>query len=124
MSRSDMVEANLAFGVLLPAFIVGVTACTRWMPARFVNLPHREYWLAPERRKETSAVVFNYGLWMACLTILFVTGLHLLMVQANTVLKGKGLSPDGMALLLVFYVGGLLIWCLLLLRRFIHPPTA
>src|SRR6185295_9706960 len=55
MSRTSylLVEAALAIG--LPLFIVGISSLTRVLPARLWNLPHREYWLAPERRKQTSA---------------------------------------------------------------------
>ena len=37
----------------VPIFFAGITALIRVLPPSLVNIPNREYWLAPERRRET-----------------------------------------------------------------------
>jgi hypothetical protein len=33
----------------LPVFVVALSCLVRFIPVRLINLPDREYWLAPER---------------------------------------------------------------------------
>ena len=66
-----------------------------YVPVSFINLPHRDYWLAPERRRATSAVMLRFGLWLACLMVLFFTALYGLVVQANSPGYGQHLISPG-----------------------------
>ena len=34
-------------------------------PPNMVNVPRREYWLAPERRSQTAMLLFRHMLWLA-----------------------------------------------------------
>ena len=36
-----------ALGLALPLFLIGICYATRFLPMGMVNLPNREYWLAP-----------------------------------------------------------------------------
>ena len=69
MSRSDHQSFMLKFGLLFPLFVVVLCFATRFVPANLINVPHREYWLAPERRKETFDYLFRHSLWFACLAM-------------------------------------------------------
>ena len=53
MSRSVAAGVQVALLALLGAVFLGLPLLLRRMPAGWINLPHRDYWLAPERRKET-----------------------------------------------------------------------
>jgi uncharacterized membrane protein len=53
--------------VLIVRFLIPRT------PASLINLPHKEYWLAPERRKQTDAAIFGGLLWMFNATAIFLT---------------------------------------------------
>ena len=54
-------DANLGFqaglALFLGALFGGIGALTRRLPDSMINLPHRDYWLAPERRAATLAWV-------------------------------------------------------------------
>jgi uncharacterized membrane protein len=63
--------------------IAGSAAIIRITPTNLVNLPHREYWLAPDRREATIGVVQRFGFIMAGLTSLLFLAIHLLTVAAN-----------------------------------------
>jgi hypothetical protein len=48
-----------------------------------INIPRRDYWLAPERRDETARTLMRYGLLMVGLNALFFLAIHLMVVAAN-----------------------------------------
>jgi len=118
MSRDGFVEFSIGFCTLMPAFIVGVMSMTGWIPVSFVNLPHRDYWLAPERRKATSALLLRYALWFACMNVLFITGVHWMVVQANDPIHGVRLSGLGMVFVAGTFLLGTGIWVSLVVQRF------
>ena len=65
------------------AIILLVCAVLPRLAPRLVNIPAREYWLAPERREETYASLAASGALLACLVTAFLIALHLLVVEAN-----------------------------------------
>lgn len=107
-----------ATGVALLMLAVGWG--TRYLPTSVVNLPHRDYWLAAERREATYAAFACFGLWMAALQALLVLGVHLLVVQANELQPPK-LSPT-VWWLLGGFLAATLVLIASLFRRFGKPP--
>lgn len=83
MSRSSHLLFLGAIGVGLPLLFAGIARLIKLSPTRFLNIPHREYWLSPERRSETCAYVSRQLLWLACLMVVFFTGIQYLTIQAN-----------------------------------------
>jgi len=83
MSRSGYVAFISSFGVGLPLFLVVVFVLCRFLPVWTVNIPHREYWLSPERRSQTYDYLLAHGFWLACSLVGFVGGMHYLTIQAN-----------------------------------------
>jgi hypothetical protein len=118
MSRETCVGFTVGFGILMPVFIVGTMAGAGKIPVSFINLPHRDYWLAPERRQAVLAILLRYSLWFACMNVLFVTGLHWLIVEANLPGQGPHLSGLGISLVAGGFLAGTGIWVRLLLRHF------
>lgn len=120
MSRSGYTTFIVLFGLGLPAFTIAVGYLTRFLPASMVNVPHRDYWLAPQRRPETSAFLLNHCLWLACLELGFVAGMHHLTIQAN---RGTPVQMPASALLtvLAIFLAGLVTWIVLLVARFRKP---
>ena len=115
-SRTSHVWTMGGLGLGLPAFMLGVFYGVRFIPPSKINLPRRDHWLAPGRREETFSLVFRAGVWMACLEVLFVLGLHLLLVAANAS------SPPHLSLG-VWLLGGVFLacvgaWLFMLMRRF------
>jgi len=104
MSRSDYLWFMAMIGFAFPAFIVGLTSLFRLFP-RGINLPHRDYWLAPKRRADTYAYLHRLGLWYACVCLCFVIGLNFLVVQANHV-PNAHLSNNGIAGLVGGWIAG------------------
>lgn len=116
-------EANLAaYGVLamgMPAFIYGIFSLASFFPTQLINLPRREYWLAPERRDATLRELRRQSLWLGCLIVLFVAGLYVVTLEANQQ-NPAVLSSDSVLLLLGGFFLGMAVWVVLLLRRFLR----
>jgi hypothetical protein len=72
------VRARLVLWLLLAPLgllaIGGLSALSiRVLPAAFINVPRKDYWLTtPERRAEAAAILFGFFLWM--LLVLFTIG--------------------------------------------------
>ncbi len=92
MSRAAHLKILIALGLGAPVFIAAICYATRFIPAAFVNIPNREYWLAPERRAQTSTKLFRHGILLAAIMTAFITGVHLLIVGANLAVR-PGVSP-------------------------------
>lgn len=53
------------------------------IPDSWINLPHKDYWLAPERKKQTFDALTTFFIWLGNVTMLFVTIVFNLTYQAN-----------------------------------------
>jgi uncharacterized membrane protein len=83
MTRNGAIIVMGVVGLLLPLFIVSTGWLLRILPTSLINLPHKEYWLAPEHREETSRWLTQFFVWVGCLLVVFLTALHLMVVAAN-----------------------------------------
>lgn len=102
MSRDGYVVFQLLLMLLLPLTLYGGTA---WLPRRFerfVNIPHRDYWLAPPQREATIAWLRAFGAGIAIAAGVFVIGLHALILAANANAPARLDEPTFIALLVVF----------------------
>ncbi|MDH4182220.1 MAG: hypothetical protein OEV46_09420 [Betaproteobacteria bacterium] len=84
MTREGYTWFALGFSLLLP---LAVMVSIGFLPARFpkfVNLPHRDHWLAPPRREATLAWLRGFGAAMGLASALFAIGVHALILDANS----------------------------------------
>jgi uncharacterized membrane protein len=123
MSRSGYLTFIAAIGLALPLLIAGVFYAMRFFPDRAFNLPHREYWLAPERRLETCNFFFRCGFWYASMMVAFLTSLHVLTIQANRQgPEAAALSLPLLACVAGCFLVGTLVWVILLILHFYRQP--
>lgn len=83
MTRAGHAQFTILFGLLVPAFILGIFASIRWFGDRYINIPHKDFWLAPERRQATYDFIQRQGAFFAGLFILFLAGIHYSILSAN-----------------------------------------
>jgi serine/threonine-protein kinase len=88
-----------------------------------VNLPNRGFWLAPERRAATGAVVSACAVWLGAIVALFALGLHLLVLRANRV-SPASLDTPALSAVLVAFLAALGAWFSNLRRHFGQPGSA
>lgn len=123
MSRRAYLAFECGFPALLAGLFIGLSALVRVLPAWCVNLPRKDYWLAPERRALTGRLLRDRLGWLLCLLTLFFAGLHVLTLLANRATPPQ-LPMGGLLLLVIAFFLGLLIWTALLLMRFAETDAA
>ena len=117
MSRSGYQLFEIAFPLGIALILTGTSALIRFFPAKFINLPRKDYWLVPERRALTAAMIRSRMTWLACLMTLFFGGLHVLTLEANRVQPSQ-LPMGGLLMVIIAFLISLMIWVIFLLMRF------
>ena len=110
-----------AGAIALASFLTfGVPFLVSKMPAELINLPHKEYWLAPERRTETMELLSGSFAWFGCGVLVVVTTAVNYAVGRNLHPEAQQLDPSAIAYVVagfvVFALGGS-IWMLLHFAR-------
>jgi uncharacterized membrane protein len=115
---------------LLMLLVVGLTFVGAFLMPRFIaalpdkriNLPHKDYWLAPVRRKETFRFIAAQMAWSGCTLLFVLLFATFLAIRAN-------LSPDGrfdngaMIKVLAVFISLMVLWTVHFLRHFYRLPT-
>ena len=83
MSRPSYLRVFGLTGLGVPLLMIALLFAVRFFPAWMINIPRREYWLAPERRAQTFDCLLRWGLWFGCLFLAFLAAVHHLVVEAN-----------------------------------------
>lgn len=121
MTREGYRLFMLAFTIIFPLFVTGVVALgTRLVPTRYVNIPNRDYWLAPERREQTLAYLTTHALRLGCVMVLFSAGIHWLVMRANASTPPRLENGLFLAVLGAFVVA-IVAWIGALMWRFRKP---
>jgi uncharacterized membrane protein len=121
MPRQGAVLVMGLTGLGLPLLLVGSAWLVRVLPARMINLPHRQYWLASERRFETFQWLRWFLLWVSCLETAFLTAIHVMIVLANRAPAGTLSSPLMYTTIAVF-ISGLALLSVKLFQHFKLVP--
>lgn len=99
-----MVATFLGFGLLLPK-----------LSDSAINLPNKDYWLAPERRQQTLDYIISRFLWLGSLTMIL---LLVVFDQSFQVHLGNATKLEHFWIIIAIYLA-LTTWvCIALYRRF------
>jgi uncharacterized membrane protein len=108
-----LIALAAAVGFLPPLLVANAS------PSR-INLPNKEYWLAPERRAETLAFFEKQFAWFGCVFLLLLFSVMELVMQGN-LSPTPQLSTGPFLLLISAFVLFTMVWSLAMLRRFSNP---
>jgi uncharacterized membrane protein len=108
----EVLAAALA-GLL--AFVVPRTLSA--IPVSLINLPNKEYWLAPERRQSTMAHFRVHFAWFGCALLAFLLFVMELAFRANLTTPHR-LNNTAFIAALVTFLAFALIWTIRLITRF------
>jgi hypothetical protein len=117
MTRDLYRVLMLLLGVGVPAIVAFAGGNAMSRPGARLNLPNRDYWLAPSRREQTVAFLRNHMAWFAAALAVFLLYVQWLVVDANrhtppTLALSRLLAGLGIFLLV------LAIWIGKLMARF------
>lgn len=83
MSRDGYVWFMVGIVTFVSLTMLAAFGSVRFLPNAVINIPRRDYWLAPERRDETARTLMRFGLLMVGFESLFFLAIHLMVVAAN-----------------------------------------
>jgi len=81
-------------GFLLAVFLL-ISAGVAWLGPGAMNLPNKDYWLAPERRQRTQDFVSGSFLWFGAATLLLMLDVFHQVFQFNLGESGALAHPLG-----------------------------
>jgi len=109
--------AGIGGGVLL--LLLATPHLVRRLPTSLINLPNREYWLAPARRDEAVARLGRLMAWFTLALALFLYGILELVLHANLTRSGL---PSGPFIALLAGIYGATAWLLVAVYRGFRVP--
>ena len=111
--------------VLIVAMFLGLPRLVGLLPPSLVNLPNRDYWLAPERVGQAQRLIARQMSGMGLATLLFLILVKHSVIVANTTAEAAGAGLDGVfAWALGAYLLYTVVWVFGFLRAFRVPEEA
>ncbi len=120
MPRDAYLMLMLALTTLLPVFVVATTGFIPGVALSRIKAGARDYWLAPVRRAETLAWLANSACWLGIVLTMFLTGVHLFVVQAHATQPPR-LPEPAFFVLLGTFLALTLLWVVRITLRFRKP---
>jgi uncharacterized membrane protein len=117
LPREPYVALLLLITVVVPLLVVIVPNRAFCHSEVRINLPNRDYWLAPERREDTIRFLSRQTSVFASLVVIFLCYAQWLVVRAN-LLEPPTLDSRAFLTGLVVFLVCTLIWIVRLIRRF------
>ena len=117
MPRGAFVGFYLGAVALVTVVFVIVALAPR-IPGARINLPHRDHWLAPERRDETFAWISGWGYAMGTVTVWLLIAIMRLAARANEGLPG---AMENAPILLAAFGAAALVLLGVMLAHFRDP---
>jgi hypothetical protein len=122
MTRAGHVRFTVLMGLGTSAFVLGVFALIQYCGDRGLNIPHKSYWLAPDRREATYDFIQRQGFIFAALLIGFIAGVHRSILIAND--RSPAALPAGeVGWLAGGFLAITLLWVAIFVGRFFRKPA-
>ena len=108
----------MIFTLGAPVFVAAVTGLVpRLVPPSMINIPNREYWLAPERAENSIAFLSEQGIWFACILVVFLASVDWMVARANASTPPH--FPAGrFAWIMAAFACAIALWAMRMFRRF------
>jgi uncharacterized membrane protein len=112
-------QSYLIFQIILLLFTAvitfGLPLLLRKLPDSAINIPHKDYWLAPQRRNETFTILQKRFEWFGVGLCALMISINQLAIRAN--LLNQNLSPVSWYILGVFLLF-VVVWSVNLCKDF------
>lgn len=118
MDRLMFIVLGASMTFMLPPFLVAALGVMpRVVPARWYNIPNREYWDAPERRDILLSNMLYFALWLGCLVEALLVAVNVLIAEANPPVGTPHLTPWHAGVVVAFLIG-MAVWVWKFMRAF------
>ncbi len=112
MDKTRFLITSVATMVAVPLSVILMTMLVKFLPDRFLNIPHRDFWLSAGRREKTYAAILDFGFASAGATLWLFAMLHREVLRANEV-SGARFEPGWPVFtfpILIVAVGLIRLW--------------
>jgi len=82
-TKTTFFSMELAIIVLATVVSFSIPRIIAAMPVSMINLPHKEFWLSPERRDDTLSYIRVWTTWFGCALLAFLLFVMELVFRAN-----------------------------------------
>lgn len=120
-SRDGWAVTYIVLVAVMAAIFGGLVYLMPRLPDKSLNIPNRDYWLAPERRADTWRRLGEALLVMGGVTTLFDVGIMHMTVMANR--SDGGQLGAFFWLLFGGYMAFVAVWAIWLVRKFRVPNS-
>jgi hypothetical protein len=117
LPRAVYMRITLSTVLLPPMFLAVLPRLILRNPNARINVPNRDYWLAPERRERTVAIIVQQCTYFGVMLLLFLCYAHWLVVRANAAAPPT-LSSGWILAGLVVFLGFTVRWATRMIGRF------
>jgi hypothetical protein len=117
LPRNVYLLAMLAVVLVPPIFLVTLPRTALRNPRARINIPHRDYWLAPQRRGQTVEFIARQCTRFGAVLLVFLCYVHWMVVHANASIPPT-LSSGWFLAGLVVFLGLTVRWAFGLINRF------
>jgi uncharacterized membrane protein len=114
-SRDDFFMLQVAVSLGIGALFIGITWLLKFTPASLINLPNKNYWLAPDRRDETMERLASYLDVFGCATVALLLVVFALAARAG---RGGPFATNWFLPALVAYLVFSVGWTIAFFRQF------
>jgi uncharacterized membrane protein len=120
-AKSAFFGVFVGVGVLAAVIAFGVPRIIAALPVQLINLPNKDFWLAPEHLARTLESLSTYFAWFGC-------ALYLILILTFDYALQYNLHPEyrpdvsRMWYILAGFGAFLIVWITRLLTRFLRPP--
>jgi uncharacterized membrane protein len=117
--RGFFISFGISYGLAAVLF-GGMGLIIRGIPEKWINLPNKAYWLAPERKEQTYDTLTGHSFFLGALTLLLLDGALCLSMMAN--LGGPHTMPaEILWTMLALYAAAIVGSLIAVFRRFRIP---
>lgn len=103
----------------MTVFLSAIASFLHKIPTAIINVPHKDYWLAPERKKETCQAVARYLIWVEAAVLALLLAVFHLIIRFNLGYQQK--MSEQVWILLALFGAFIIGWCIAFFRRFGKP---
>lgn len=117
MSRAAFIIMHLAMIIFL--VLMRMLSIDFRLPqsAKYISLPHKDYWLTDDRREQTEAYIGRSFVRLSTVVLIFILVLMQLVFMANLIVPPR-INEQAVWLLLILFMLYMLIWVVTFYRHF------
>ncbi|GAB5406671.1 MAG: hypothetical protein Aurels2KO_49020 [Aureliella sp.] len=120
-SKTQFLLLTVGLNIGVTIFTAVLAALLPKLPNTLINVPHKDYWLHPDRRAETLADMRLTMLIIAGLTSVFLAAVFHLVCRAN--IQGRPLLSSAMGTFLALFLGAIAVLVIRTLIKYRRPAT-